>query len=75
MPEFTLALSSPLAGTALDPALLAGQLALASLASYQQDITARLRRCNALGAGCEWARSGSSPSSTSTRGGSTCGEC
>ncbi len=45
MPELTLALPSTLAGTALDPALLAGQLAPASLAGYQRDIAAYLRFC------------------------------
>jgi integrase len=45
MPELTLALPPPLAGTALDPALLTGQLAPASLAGYQRDIAAYRRFC------------------------------
>jgi site-specific recombinase XerD len=45
MPELTLALPPPLAGTALDPALLTGQLAPASLAGYQRDLAAYRRFC------------------------------
>ena len=48
MPERTLTLSPSLAGTALDPAILAGQLAPASLAGYQRDIAAYLRFCDDL---------------------------
>ena len=48
MPELTLALPTPLAGTALDPAILAGQLAPASIAGYQRDIAAYLRFCDDL---------------------------
>jgi len=45
MPERTLTLPPPLAGPALDPAILAGQLAPASLAGYQRDLAAYLRFC------------------------------
>ena len=44
MPELTLTLPPPLA----DPALLAGQLAPASIAGYQRDIAAYLRFCDDL---------------------------
>ena len=45
MPERTLTLPPPLAGPALDPALLTGQLAPASLAGYQRDLAAYRRFC------------------------------
>lgn len=48
MPECTLTLPPPLAGPALDPGLLAGQLAPASLAGYQRDIAAYRRFCDDL---------------------------
>jgi integrase len=48
MLELPLALPSPLAGTALDPAILAGQLAPASIAGYQRDLAAYLCFCDDL---------------------------
>jgi integrase len=45
MPEFTLTLPPPLADPALDPAILAGQLAPASLAGYRRDVALYLRFC------------------------------
>ena len=48
MPELTLTLPPSLAGPALDPAILAGQLAPASLAGYQRDIAVYLCFCDDL---------------------------
>ena len=45
MPERTLTLPPPLADPALDPAILAGQLAPASLAGYRRDVALYLRFC------------------------------